>query len=164
MYVHIDFPTLFDCLKLLLTEDKKHCNCPVCNGELLSKKTIKRHLEAFKQKQGGHEQTNEDISTTYYEGSFATGPLNTSQSMLQSGNPFASTSDISNTDCTSKLSKNSDSDMADSRRLSECSQNDSPLPSDVDDNHCDDHETVDVGDDNITDFVLRALLSKVNYA
>lgn len=161
---NIAFATLFFCMILLLTEDKKPCNCPVCNGELRSRKTIKKHLAAYLQKQGGHEQNSEDISTTYYaEASFTAGPSNMSHSMLQSGNPFASTSNVSDSDFASELSNDSDSDSANSEGLSDPSQNDSAPPSDVDDYHSDDHEPVDVGDDKITDFVLRTLLSKVNY-
>ena len=133
-------------------------------GSSAAKKTIKRHLEAYLQKQGGQEQNTEDISTTYYaEASFSAGPTNTFHSMLQSGNPFASTSDVSDSDFASELSNDSDSDSANLGGPSDPSENDSPPPSDVDDYHSDDHEPVEVGNDKITDFVLRTLLSKVNY-
>lgn len=145
--------------------DKLHCFCPVCNGEKKNKKTVKRHLENFLNSHGhnSNDETTEPDSIVYQaEASFVGGQPNLSHSMLQSGNPSILRSDISNGGVSES---DNDSDMDDMSHLEplEC---DSQPTSDVDDIDSEDpdvDEPVDVGDDKIRDFVLRTLLSKVNF-
>ena len=88
--------------------------------------------------------------------------------MLQSGNPSISRSDMSDSSSVSQSGNNSDVDeMIDSNSYSEPLAFDShPASDEVDDIDSDDsevHEPIDVGGDKIRDFVLRTLLSKVNF-
>ena len=149
-------------VRLSLTDDKKPCYCPICNGELRNKKTIKNHLEAYWQCHGKdiHTRCSEDTPMTtscYAEASFTVGPSNTS--MLQSGHPLPSRSDI-------LAHSESDSDVSIvSESQSETFNNDSAPASDTEDDSEDPegNEPVGVGEDKVREFVLRTLLSKVNY-
>lgn len=117
-------------VRLSLTDDKKLCYCPICNGELRNKKTMKNHLEAYWQCHGKdiHTRCTEDTSMTtscYSEASFTVGLSNTS--MLQSSHPFPSRSDI-------LAHSESDSDVSIvSESQSETFKNDSAPASDTED-------------------------------
>ena len=145
----------------VLTGDRKPCFCPICKGELRNRKTIRNHTKNYWQQQGKNFTENtEDERTSYYaEGSFSAAPATSSYSMLQSGNPSQSQSDMSDngeSDCNESICSRSHSDS---------SQNDLPQISD-DINDPDDpevHEPVNVGEDKIQEFVLRTLLSKVGH-
>ena len=151
--------------KFSFTGNKIPCFCPVCKGALRNRKTVKSHHHAFSQHgQDGNEKTTEADSVVYHaEGSFAAPPAATSHSLLQCGNPSLDRADTS----TSDNDENSDLDeILPSDSHSESSEHDSQSVLDVGDIGPDDpdvHEPIDVGDDKIRDFVLRTLISKVNY-
>lgn len=155
----------------IFTGDKIACFCPVCNGEQRNKKTAKSHLEAFLKTHGKNSnvKSTETVNAVYHSGaSSVDSPPNLSHSMLQSGNPSSSRSDMTDSSSVSQSGNNSDvDDMIDSNSYSEPLAFDSQAASnEVDDIDSDDpevHEPIDVGDDKIRDFVLRTLLSKVNF-
>jgi len=140
----------------ILTGDKIACFCPVCNGEKRNEKTAKSHLEAFLKTHGKNsdEQSTETVNAVYHSGaSFVNSLPNLSHSMLQSGNPSISRSDILDSSSVSQSGNNSDvDDMIDSNTYSEPLAFDSqPASDEVDAIDPDDPEVpepIDAGDDN----------------